>query len=1489
MSQEKKYWQIPVPDRLPHSFIECVKNYAPKSSGKYLAQLLWQRGIKDTKDIVGFLDPKQYQPTSSFEFDREINKAIERIIFARNHQEKVAIWGDFDADGITSTSVLWDGLGEFFDKNTQLTYYIPNRFTESHGLNFAGIERLAKANYSLIITCDTGSTNIAEIEYANNLGIDIIVTDHHTLPTERPPLFAIINPRYFPQTHPLYNLSGVGVAYKLIEALYLTYPEIPKLPLTELLDLVAIGLIADLVQLTDDCRYLAQIGIEKLSTQLNNTTRPGVAKLLELCKKTGDRPTDISFGIGPRINAVSRIMGDASFCVELLTSRDPQHCQKLALETELANSRRKSLQKEVAEDVAQKLTKLDLSTTHVIVLTDPQWSVGVLGLVAGQIAQEYGRPTILLSEETDATRTSGEKLLARGSARSFGTIDLYELVKNQAHLLDRFGGHPFAAGLSLAVENIPIFTDAINQLLGQTLGVSLSQTSVIEVDLILTVSELGRDLFQELKLLEPCGMGNPVPKLLIQGCWFTNVWHRNQTDLRGNKVKYIKTSFEICDESIDKGFPGIWWGHYKDEIPSGICDAVVELDFNTYEKRYEVRLIAVQPTFQDTQVIALNSVDWILDWRGRIQNSKVKSQKYFLTDESQLSFPANGNSKFDTQNYSSTDKSQVLPSGSEKSKVLPPENGNLKSDTQNYCAIERSQVLPLANGNSKFDTQNYSSTDKSQVLPPEIEDVKFSTQNYSAIEKSQSFLAENQNLKFNTFNYSPVDKSQGLPPGRENLKLPGENYSAIEKSPSSLAENQNLKFNTSNYSSTDKSQVLPPEIEDVKFPTKNYSAIEKSQSSLAENQNLKFNTSNYTSTDSSQGLPPGRENLKLPRENYSAIEKSPSSLGENENLKFNTPNYSLPDQSQISPEENEKGKFLTQNYNVIEKSHSSFLGNEDSKFPNQEYSPADKSQVLSPEREDSKSPTQNYNVIEKSPSSLGENGNSKFDISNDTAADQSQISPEENKKGKFSTQNYNAIEKSHSSFLGNENLKFNTPNYTPADQSDVLPPRKENLKLPRENYSAIEKSPSSLGENENLKFNTPNYTPADQSQISPEENKKGKFSTQNYSAIEKSQSSPSGNQNSKLNISNYSLTDKSQVLRPGRENAKFQTKNYSAIEKSQSSLAENQNFKFNTSNYSLPDQSQISPEENEKGKFSTKNYSAIEKSQSSPSGNGNSKFNTSNYSLTDKSQVLPPEIEDVKFSTQNYSAIEKSQVLPPENQNFKFNTQNYCAIEKSQVLPPENQNFKFNTQNYCAIEKLQVLPPENGNSKFDTQNYCAIEKSQVLPSENEKDLIILTQCPTSWNDLRIWFRRAINQQKKLAIAYSQRPIVPPVEIWQKLLGIAKYLSRTGQPVTRYQLLKKLSISDATLKLGFKAIQYFGFNVKYKDRSFYIIQNQTKNKKASRVGTSLTETLSPIVEKFLAAVSEEQFRQKYFCEVPLKTIEAIAAQTILEDTNTSIPF
>ncbi|MEO0705848.1 MAG: DHH family phosphoesterase [Cyanobacteria bacterium J06649_5] len=634
-------WQSASTKVPPESWVKTVEHLSKLPTPKWGAQLLWARGLRSADSLKGFLRAADYEPASPFGFGEEMTLAVERLVLARAQAEKIAIWGDFDADGVTSTAVLWDGLRQFFPKPDRLIYFIPNRLKESHGLSTRGIHQLADEGVTLIVTCDTGSTNPTEIEQAQALGMDVIVTDHHTLPTERPKVVAIINPRSLPPEHPMASLSGVAVAYKLIEALYETLPDVPARALHELVDLVAIGLIADLVELTGDCRYLAQVGIAQLQTHLktDQPLRPGVARLLQLCKRAGDRPTDISFGIGPRINAVSRIYGDASFCVELLTSRDAERCRALAEKAELANARRKALQNDVLQQVNRQLDTRDLSTMGVIVLCDPQWPVGVLGLVAGQVAQQYGKPTILLTAEMTADsvqeiaeRPSAErdlansqtaesvnkKMLARGSARSVNQIDLYDLVNSQAHLLKGFGGHPFAAGLSLWLDDLPMFTAAINQQYRQKMGGRVSQPTV-KTDLTVTVADLGRDLFKELKLLEPCGMGNPVPKLLISNCWFEDVWHQKLKDRTGSKVGYIKASFNLCDESQpQRGFPGLWWGHYKDDLPPGRWDVVAELDFNSYSKQYEIRLIAIRPAIAPSTRDAAQAPtadDWLLDYR----------------------------------------------------------------------------------------------------------------------------------------------------------------------------------------------------------------------------------------------------------------------------------------------------------------------------------------------------------------------------------------------------------------------------------------------------------------------------------------------------------------------------------------------------------------------------------------------------------------------------------------------------------------------------------------------------------------------------------------------------------------------------------------------------------------------------------------------------------------------------------------------------------
>jgi single-stranded-DNA-specific exonuclease len=274
-------------------------------TGIYAAQLIWQRDWQQRDQVEAFLNFEAYKPTNGSAFGAEMAQAVTRIKQAFDAGEKVAIWGDFDADGITATAVLWEGLGQFFPQDRQLVYYIPDRLTESHGLSRHGIDLINDCK--LIITCDTGSTNAVEIAYANSLGIDVIVTDHHALPEERPTVVAIINPRYLDSSHPLYHLSGVAVAFKLVEALYEVMPDgQPVEPLENLLDLVAIGLVADLVQLVGDCRYLAQRGIEVLK----HKRRPGIRYLLEYCKKAGDRAIDISFGIAPRLNSISRIWGD---------------------------------------------------------------------------------------------------------------------------------------------------------------------------------------------------------------------------------------------------------------------------------------------------------------------------------------------------------------------------------------------------------------------------------------------------------------------------------------------------------------------------------------------------------------------------------------------------------------------------------------------------------------------------------------------------------------------------------------------------------------------------------------------------------------------------------------------------------------------------------------------------------------------------------------------------------------------------------------------------------------------------------------------------------------------------------------------------------------------------------------------------------------------------------------------------------------------------
>jgi single-stranded-DNA-specific exonuclease len=591
-----------------------------------LARLLWERSWRsrwgasgltggDRAALEAFLVPAAVVPAGPEAFGEEMNWAVERLTVARDRGERVAIWGDFDADGVTATAVLWEGLGAWFDRPSgQLRYVIPDRLQESHGLTVAGLEELAAAGISLVVTCDTGCTNLPELERARELGLAVIVTDHHALLPVRPPVVALINPRSLPADHGAATLSGVAVAYLLVLALHRAWgsPEDSggtgsgaRSP-EDLLDLVAIGLIADLVELRGDARHWAAVGLGRLQ----KTERPGVRSLLDACKRTGDRPADVSFGLGPRINAVSRVYGDASFCVELLTGTDPARCRQLAHRAELANTRRKGLQKQVADQARSRLGRLDLSTTPIVVLAEVGWPVGVLGLVAGEMAREFNRPTILLSVEGD---------WARGSARSVTGLDFYELLAAEGRWLTRFGGHPQAAGLMLPAADVEEFAIAIARRFRERFGEGdPAGPKLPTADLTVTVADLTPEFFRELKLIEPCGMGNPAPRLRIDGCWFEGAYHRNVRDRSNQKIRYIYTRFQLRDGSVEGGdraaVPGRWWGHYAHELPSERCSVIGEFDFYSGDGQgiYEFRLLAIVPPGEEPKPIAGLTV---LDWR----------------------------------------------------------------------------------------------------------------------------------------------------------------------------------------------------------------------------------------------------------------------------------------------------------------------------------------------------------------------------------------------------------------------------------------------------------------------------------------------------------------------------------------------------------------------------------------------------------------------------------------------------------------------------------------------------------------------------------------------------------------------------------------------------------------------------------------------------------------------------------------------------------
>lgn len=465
-----------------------------------LAQMLWVRGIRSYDQASLFLHGTLDQLHDPMAL-KGMDKAVSRIQQALASSEKIRIYGDYDADGISSTSLmitLFQQLGAHFDT------YIPHRMKEGYGLNIPAMDHAFEHGVKLIVTVDTGISAVEQIAYANQLGIDVIVTDHHEPPEVLPNALTLVNPKLPDCPYPFKGLAGVGVAFKLAQALLGRVPE-------ELLEFVTLGTIADLMPLQGENRILVRHGLERM----RHSSNLGIRALFETAEiqlsQVGS--TQVAFAMAPRINASGRLE-HAQIAVQLLTTEDKKEAQGLAQHLDALNRARQDLVEEITNEAAIQLAqKMEQSrdghVPNVIILAGEDWNVGVIGIVASKILERHYRPTLILSIDSETGK-------CKGSARSIHGFDMYEALTACADVLEHYGGHQAAAGLTIRREHLEAFDTRMNQLADQWLTPE-HYVATTEIDLECQLSEANLTFIESLAMLEPFGMSNPAPRVMMTG------------------------------------------------------------------------------------------------------------------------------------------------------------------------------------------------------------------------------------------------------------------------------------------------------------------------------------------------------------------------------------------------------------------------------------------------------------------------------------------------------------------------------------------------------------------------------------------------------------------------------------------------------------------------------------------------------------------------------------------------------------------------------------------------------------------------------------------------------------------------------------------------------------------------------------------------------------------------------------------------------------
>ncbi len=469
---------------------------------KATENILLQRGINNEEQKKEFLHPDYDKHNYDPNLLSDIEIAVARILKARKDKELVCIYGDYDVDGITSSTILHDFLTQIGIKSFT---YLPDRNKEGYGLNKKAIDYIIKQKADLIVTVDCGIASTEEVEYAREKNIEIIITDHHFVPEEMPKALAVINPKKKGDKYPEKMLAGVGVTFKFIQAISKKIKDYDQEQLKWLLDLVAIGNVADCVPLLGENRTLTKFGLIVLA----RTRRAGLKQLFEVGKikiNSAQLPTgeQIGFQIAPRINAAGR-MDHASAAYELLIRGENENSEArlLALEIEDQNKHRQKVTQEIIKEVEKQLNKNNLPA--VIIESNKHWGLGIVGLAAGRISDKYNRPSIILQDRGD---------VLKGSCRSVPSFHLMEALTELKDLLEKFGGHSQAAGLTIKKENFAEFKKQFTKLV-EAAKLSDSKKN-IKIDLQISISEITEKLLDELILMEPFGQGNKKPKFLSE-------------------------------------------------------------------------------------------------------------------------------------------------------------------------------------------------------------------------------------------------------------------------------------------------------------------------------------------------------------------------------------------------------------------------------------------------------------------------------------------------------------------------------------------------------------------------------------------------------------------------------------------------------------------------------------------------------------------------------------------------------------------------------------------------------------------------------------------------------------------------------------------------------------------------------------------------------------------------------------------------------------